>query len=112
MRKMGAAIATAAMITGAAATSASADSSDVTKGENIWERANQYNTTVDQLMDVNNLNDATIQTNQKLDINNKSEDKDTEPYIVEKGDTLFGIGKEFNVSVQDLKQWNNLNSDM
>src|SRR5699024_6888775 len=33
-------------------------------------------------------------------------------YIVEKGDTLFGIGKEFNVSVQDLKQWNNLNSDM
>ncbi|HLR79708.1 MAG TPA: LysM peptidoglycan-binding domain-containing protein [Bacillota bacterium] len=112
MRKMVAAIATGVMITGAAATSASAESYEVKKGENLWEIANQYNTTVDHLMDVNNLNDATIQPNQKLVINNKSEDKDTEPYIVEKGDTLFGIGKEFNVSVQDLKQWNNLNSDM
>src|SRR5699024_2469019 len=101
------AIATGVMITGAAATRGSAESSEGQKGEDLWETANQYNTTVDHLMDDNNLNDATIQPNQKLVINNKSEDKDTEPYIVEKGDTLFAIGKEFNVSVQDLKQWNN-----
>lgn len=32
-------------------------------------------------------------------------------YIVEKGDTLYSIGRRFNVSVSNLKSWNNLKSD-
>lgn len=29
-------------------------------------------------------------------------------YVVEKGDNLFSIAKKFNVSLEDLKKWNNL----
>ncbi len=32
-------------------------------------------------------------------------------YVVEKGDYLGLIGKKYNVSVADIKQWNNLTSD-
>jgi len=32
-------------------------------------------------------------------------------YIVEKGDYLGKISKQYNLSVPDIKQWNNLHSD-
>ncbi|WP_052344204.1 C40 family peptidase [Bacillus ndiopicus] len=36
---------------------------------------------------------------------------DAAPYLVQKGDTLTKIAKEHEVTVQQLKQWNNLKSD-
>ncbi|QTC40493.1 LysM peptidoglycan-binding domain-containing protein [Bacillus sp. V3] len=33
-------------------------------------------------------------------------------YSVKSGDTLYKISKEFSVSVQEIKQWNNLKSDV
>lgn len=39
-------------------------------------------------------------------------DKDVDAYIVKKGDTLWGIAKQFNTSVSKLKQLNNLKSDV
>ncbi len=107
MKKIVATIATGFMIAGVAGTSVSAQSYEVQQGENLWKIAKQHNTTVDHLMEVNNLNDATIHPNQKLNINDNNK-----PYIVEKGDTLFKIAKEVNVSIHDLKQWNNLQSDV
>lgn len=35
-----------------------------------------------------------------------------EEYQVEKGDTLSYIAEEFDVSVDNLKSWNNLDSDL
>ena len=32
-------------------------------------------------------------------------------YIVQIGDTLYGISKQFGVSIQDIKLANNLNND-
>lgn len=32
-------------------------------------------------------------------------------YVVKKGDSLFGIASKFDISVSDLRKWNNLNSD-
>lgn len=36
-------------------------------------------------------------------------DKPSDYYVVERGDNLFSIAKKFNVSLEDLKKWNNLN---
>lgn len=33
-------------------------------------------------------------------------------YVVKKGDTLWGIAREYNVTVKELKEWNNLKSDL
>jgi len=45
----------------------------------------------------------------KSDKNNTSEgSKTAEYYVVQKGDNLGNIAKKYAVSVEDLKQWNNL----
>src|SRR5690625_7698732 len=43
-----------------------------------------------------------MQPKQKITIN--------ETYTVEKGDTLSGIGKDFDLSLKDIKKWNKLDS--
>ncbi|WP_164667499.1 3D domain-containing protein [Virgibacillus doumboii] len=104
MKKLVASIATGVIIAGVTFTSVSAEEYKVKKGDNLWDIAEKYDTTVDELVEINELKTTVIQPKQKLFIN--------ETYMVEKGDTLIGISKEYDVSVKDLKKWNNLNSDL
>ncbi|GGB35480.1 LysM peptidoglycan-binding domain-containing protein [Virgibacillus dakarensis] len=104
MKKMVAALATGVMIAGAAVTNVSAEEYKVQEGDSLWDIANEYNTTVDDLVEINELKSTTIHPNQKLFIN--------ETYKVEKGDTLSGISKKFDVAVDDIKEWNDLTSDL
>lgn len=104
MKKLVTAIATGVLLAGAAVTTASAEEHEVQKGENLWDIANEYNTTVDELVDNNDLKTTVIQPKQIIYIN--------QTYIVQHGDTLTDIGKEYDVSVKDLKEWNNLNSSV
>lgn len=87
-----------------AITTVAAEEYEVQKGDSLWKIAQEYNTTVDELADINNLETTVIRPKQKLFINGT--------YIVEKGDTLSGIGKEYDVAVQDIKKWNDLESDL
>lgn len=44
---------------------------------------------------------------------NPSNDKEAkEEYIIEKGDTLYSLSKRFNISIDELKKINNLDSDI
>ncbi|MEN1966813.1 LysM peptidoglycan-binding domain-containing protein [Lentibacillus sp. N15] len=104
MKKVVAALATSVIIAGAAATSVSAQEYKVQAGDSLWDIADEYNTTVDDLMTINKLDSKTIHPDQKLSIN--------ESYKVEKGDTLDGISKKFDVKVADIKKWNDLDSDL
>src|SRR5699024_3790778 len=83
---------------------ASAESYEVQEGDSLWEIADQFDTTVDNLIDVNDLNSNVIQPNQELTVNNS--------YTVEKGDTLSGIAKQFDATVSNLKEWNKLDTDV
>ena len=50
-----------------------------------------------------------VSSEAKSDKNNTSEaSKTTEYYVVQKGDNLGNIAKKYAVTVEDLKQWNNL----
>ena len=40
------------------------------------------------------------------------EENDTEIYIVEKNDTLWSISRKFNISVNELKELNNLTNNL
>ncbi|MGY0693347.1 LysM peptidoglycan-binding domain-containing protein [Virgibacillus sp. FSP13] len=104
MKKLVAALATSVVIAGAAATNVSAEEYNVQKGDSLWDIANEYNTTVDDLVEINELKSTVIHPKQKLFIN--------ETYNVEKGDTLVGISKDFDVTVDDIKKWNDLESDL
>lgn len=104
MKKLVATLATGVIIAGVTFTSVSAEEYNVKKGDNLWEIAEENNTTVDELVDINELKTTVIQPKQKLFIN--------ETYKVAKGNTLTGISKEYDVSVKDLKKWNNLKTDI
>ncbi|MFD2629699.1 LysM peptidoglycan-binding domain-containing protein [Oceanobacillus kapialis] len=103
MKKLVASFAAGIIIAGAA-TTVSAEEYEVQPGDNLWQIAKDYNTTVDDLVNINELESNVIQPNQTLFIN--------ELYQVEKGDTLIGISNKFDTTVEDLKDWNELDSDL
>lgn len=89
----------------------------VKSGDNLWDIARKYNTTVSVLMSVNNLSSDKLKINQQLLIpKENSVNIDITPglgtkYTIKAGDTLYGIAKKFNVTVDDLKKVNNLTNN-
>lgn len=105
MRKIVAIIlATGLMIVGVAATTVSAETYEVLKGDNLWNIAKDHDTTVEAIIKINELDTTVIQPKQILAIN--------EIYEVEKGDTLQSIAADFDVMVRDIRMWNDLDSDV
>ncbi|GAA0322626.1 LysM peptidoglycan-binding domain-containing protein [Oceanobacillus sp. FSL W7-1281] len=114
MRKLVAALSAGIIITGTAATTVSADANEhkVESGESLWKIAAQYDTSVQNLLDINDLKSEVIHPKDVIKVSESDEDGEETVYTVEKGDTLSAIAKEFNVSVNDIKEWNNLSSDI
>lgn len=93
----------------------------VAEGENLTMIANEYGISVSELKELNDLNSDVIYSGQKLKItgsktktSGKNSVKKTElkkTYKVKKGDTLASIADKNDVSVKDLKQWNNIKGD-
>ncbi|MBF2707292.1 LysM peptidoglycan-binding domain-containing protein [Flavobacterium soyangense] len=90
----------------------------VQKGDNLGNIAKKYNVTVEEIKEWNHLSSINIQLGESLqvaktDVNsneNMAATTKTEnvEYVVKKGDNLGNIAKKFGSSVDDLKQWNNL----
>lgn len=106
MRKLVAALSASIVFTGLAATTVSAESTEheIQPGESLWEIADQYDTTVEELMDINDLKSTVVHPKDMVYLNNI--------YTVERGDTLTSISDEFDVKVDELKDWNNLSTDL
>lgn len=83
----------------------------VRPGDSLYSIAKQFNTTVDELKRANNLTNNFISVNQELKIPSKIEEE-TQLYTVKSGDTLYSIAKENNTTVQNIKNANNLTSDI
>ncbi|MCM8814877.1 MAG: LysM peptidoglycan-binding domain-containing protein, partial [Candidatus Omnitrophica bacterium] len=81
----------------------------VKKGETLSSLASKYNTTVEQIKSWNGLSRNTIYPGQTI-IVGKYEVKEKDVYIVKKGDTLLSISKKTGVSVEKLKNYNDLGS--
>ncbi len=106
MKKLVSTVAAGILIAGVTVSHVSAAEVEVHKGDTLWGIAKAQNTTVENLMDVNNLQTTIIHPNQILLIN------ENEQYTVKKGDTLSGIAYKFGVTVKDLKVSNHLSTDL
>ncbi|SDJ04138.1 LysM peptidoglycan-binding domain-containing protein, partial [Natribacillus halophilus] len=114
-KKMTAAITVSVLVTGISFSSAqAAPVVEVQRGDTLWGIANTYDTSVDRLFQLNDLNSTLIVPNQTLNVQDSEEDSEehSEEHVVEEGDTLWQIGADNNVSVEQLKEWNDLSSDL
>ena len=90
----------------------------VKKGDTLYKIALTYNTTVQKIMDLNNLKSTSLSIGQVLripEMYTKEEDMSLPNYInytIKKGDTLYGISKKYNIPVDTIIKDNSLNSSI
>lgn len=85
----------------------------VKKGDSLWLIANNYGISVDELVNINNLDNLTLQIGQELKVpSTGSVDDNEDIYIVKRGDTLWSIARENGLTVDELKELNNLSSNL
>lgn len=89
----------------------------VVKGDSLWSIARKFGVTVQALRDANNLTSDVLSVGQVLRIPGSNEDNGNVPpsgnvtYNVQRGDSLWSIASRYGISVNDLRQANNLTSD-
>ncbi|MCI9016725.1 MAG: LysM peptidoglycan-binding domain-containing protein [Clostridia bacterium] len=82
----------------------------VKKGDTLGSIANRYNTTVNELVKLNNIeNPNLIYVGQKILITASDKpNNDLKIYIVKRGDTLSKIAKKYKTTVNELVRLNNI----
>ena len=95
----------------------------VQKGDTLYSISQKFNTTVDAIKRLNNITSNNIYINQELYIPTSStppseplpippidddENEEYSEYIVQKGDSLWKISRDYNITVKDLIELNNL----
>lgn len=90
-------------------------------GDTLWKIANNCNVSVDDIVNLNNLDSTIIYPGQiiklsescsaRQDGNNEYNEPD-DYYTVRKGDTLYSISRLFGTTPQELINLNNLSTDM
>lgn len=83
----------------------------VKTGDSLYSIAREYNISVNDLMNSNNLTSTLLQIGQILKIHNKN-DIDNNTYKVQSGDTLYSVAKKYNIPIDKLKELNNLSNNL
>ena len=98
----------------------------VKSGDTLYGLGLKYGLSVQEIKSLNNLTSDTIYVGQSLKItkqtqtvtssnsstNTTQQSVTQATHTVKSGDTLYGIGLRYNVSINDIKKWNNLTSDL
>lgn len=90
----------------------------VKKGETLLHIAKRYGTNTRQLMQLNRLKSSKLKPGMQLTVRPagkaivKAQTSDPaeaiDRYVVQKGDTLSGIARRFDIGLQDLLRWNKI----
>lgn len=81
----------------------------VSGGDTLYKIANNYETTVMELMSYNNLNSPNLSIGQQLLIPKRNVTNDN-IYVVQSGDSLWKIANLYNTTVSEILSYNNLSN--
>lgn len=79
----------------------------VQAGETLFSISREYNLTVSELREWNNLETDSLQPGQSIRISPPAGQNRT-LHVVEAGESLFGISRMYNVTIAEIQQWNNI----
>lgn len=82
----------------------------VQKGDSLWLIANKFNTTVDELKELNSLTSNILKIGQELKIPSSNRTVTPSKYTILKGDSLWLIAKKHNTTVTELINYNHLDN--
>ena len=82
----------------------------VKKGDNLYNIAKAYNTSVSDILRASNLSSSSLSVGKVLKIPVTSGNTGR-TYTVQKGDSLYSIAKKYNTTVDSIKNKNNLKSN-
>lgn len=84
----------------------------VEKGDTLYSLSKKYGVSVDELRSANSISGSDLYAGQKLIIPAKKNDKRVtyESYTVKAGDTLYSIAKRSEITVDELRRLNSLDS--
>ena len=80
----------------------------VKSGDTLYSIARKFNTTVNELININGLTNTNLSIGQKLKLPINKEQNEYEIYTIESGDSLYSIANKYNISVNDLIDYNAL----
>ncbi len=86
----------------------------VQKGDTLYGIAKKYNTSVQSLKEINNLNNNILKIGQQLKIYSNSDNEPIEciVYTVKKGDNLYSIAKKYDTTVNEIMRYNNMKTTL
>ena len=84
----------------------------VKAGDSLYSIALKYGILVDELKNANNLTSNIIMVGQVLRIPSVVDETEENIYVVKSGDSLYSIAKKYNTTVDNLKNLNNLTSNV
>ena len=84
----------------------------VKSGDSLWKIANEYGITVNELKSLNDLTSDILSIGQVLKIPSSSSSNNSgSTYTVKAGDSLWNIANQYGITVDELKNLNNLTSN-
>ena len=86
----------------------------VARGDSLYSIARKFNTTVDAIVNLNNLknNNLSIGQTLKIPITSGASTSTNRTYTVKAGDNLYSIARTYNTTVDEIKRKNNLTTNL
>jgi membrane-bound lytic murein transglycosylase D len=89
----------------------------VKQGDNLTAIADNYDVSIEQIKDWNELDNDVIYEGQMLKLYSEKktfskEEKKAKTYTVKKGDNLTDIADKYGVSIESIKEWNDIDKDV
>lgn len=81
---------------------------EVQEGDSLWRLARDFDTSVTELFQLNELDSERLYPGQVL----KVAEEEEIIHQIERGDTLYALANRYDVTVLDLMNWNELTSDL
>ncbi len=83
----------------------------VKKGETLFSISQYYEMSLAELRNLNGITGNNIMVGQRLKVSGTPEAVKTEYHLVKKGETLFSISQKYGVTVQQIRNWNNISGN-